>query len=183
MSLKHAILAMLDIEEGSGYDLVKRFNKSIGYFWSSSYQQVYRDLKALEDLSLISSKEIIQVGKPDKKLLRITDPGLDELKNWLEKPSKPMKVKEPLLVKLFAGRLLKKEVLLVEIDRHKQHHQETLEKYLRLTEELKQMEEPRKTRYQFPYQTLQLGIHIEKAWLDWAEETSKNIQLMDDLDD
>lgn len=182
MSLKHAILAMLDIEEGSGYDLVKRFNKSIGYFWSSPYQQVYRDLKQLEEKGFISAEDIAQVGKPDKKLLRITDSGLEELEAWLEKPAKTMKVKEPLLIKLFSGRLLKKNSLLEEIERHRIHHVETLEKYHDLASGLDEMDARRKARYQLPYQTLQLGIRIEKAWLEWAEETVENIKKMEDIE-
>ena len=47
MSLKHAILILLETEPGSGYDLVKRFKAGLGYFWNAKHQQVYQELKKL----------------------------------------------------------------------------------------------------------------------------------------
>ena len=41
MSLKHAILTLLESQPGSGYDLVKRFKDGLGYFWNAKHQQVY----------------------------------------------------------------------------------------------------------------------------------------------
>ena len=49
MSLKHAILILLETEPGSGYDLVKRFKAGLGYFWNAKHQQVYQELKKLSE--------------------------------------------------------------------------------------------------------------------------------------
>ena len=48
MSLPHAILTALLEKPSSGLELTRRFDKSIGYFWSATHQQIYRELGKLE---------------------------------------------------------------------------------------------------------------------------------------
>ena len=49
MALPHAILVSLCEQSGSGYELARRFDRSIGFFWSATHQQIYRTLRAMED--------------------------------------------------------------------------------------------------------------------------------------
>jgi DNA-binding PadR family transcriptional regulator len=48
MSLAHAVLTSLLEKSTSGYDLARRFDKSIGYFWHATHQQIYRELARME---------------------------------------------------------------------------------------------------------------------------------------
>ena len=48
MSLPHAILTALLEKPSSGLELTRRFDRSIGYFWSATHQQIYRELGKLE---------------------------------------------------------------------------------------------------------------------------------------
>ena len=48
MSLPHALLTALTEHPGSGSDLAGRFDRSIGYFWQATHQQIYRELARLE---------------------------------------------------------------------------------------------------------------------------------------
>ena len=48
MSLKFAILTSLTERSGSGIELARRFDKSIGYFWPATHQQIYRELDRLD---------------------------------------------------------------------------------------------------------------------------------------
>lgn len=175
MSLRHAILAMLDIEKGSGYDLVKRFDQSVSYFWAASYQQIYRELQKLESEALLESEEVIQQGKPDKKIYEVTPGGIVELQKWLEKPAKAMKIKEPLLIKIYAGELADTQLLIEEISQHRAAHAERLQQYQEMSEVLINLEQPLRAKYFLPHQTLKLGIKIEEAWLEWADETLRAI--------
>ncbi|OUS04725.1 hypothetical protein A9Q81_05485 [Gammaproteobacteria bacterium 42_54_T18] len=175
MSLRHAILAMLDIEKGSGYDLVKRFDQSVSYFWAASYQQIYRELQKLESEALLEAEEVIQQGKPDKKIYEVTPNGIVELQKWLEKPAKAMKIKEPLLIKIYAGELADSKHLIEEISQHRSAHAERLQQYQEMSEVLINLEQPLRSKYFLPHQTLKLGIKIEKAWLEWADETLQAI--------
>ena len=44
MALEHAILVSLSERPASGLDLTRRFDRSIGFFWSATHQQIYRVL-------------------------------------------------------------------------------------------------------------------------------------------
>ena len=44
MALEHAILVSLLEQPGSGYELARRFDRSIGRFWTATHQQIYRVL-------------------------------------------------------------------------------------------------------------------------------------------
>ncbi len=177
MSLRHAILAMLTIEKGSGYDLVKRFNQSIRYFWASSFQQIYRELQTLEDAHSIRFESIEQSGKPDKKVYEVNPQGRQELQEWLAKPAKYTTLKEPLLIKIFAGALADREALMTELAEHEVQHRKTLEEYL---DTERRLLESGREDYQFPYQTLKLGIRLEQAWLAWCDEVKLTLPALYD---
>ncbi len=170
MSLKHAILAMLDLEKGTGYDIVKRFNESIGHFWSSSHQQVYKELHKLHEDGLVEFDAVQQQGKPDKKVYSLTASGLNDLKEWVAKPARQFKIKEPLLIKLFAGRRGSKADLIQELDRHEILHRQTAEQYQRLENQMLQLAPAQRKKYLLPYMTLRLGVHFENAWKNWLAE-------------
>lgn len=53
MSLPHAILTALLERPSSGLELTRRFDRSIGFFWSATHQQIYRELGRLETTGLI----------------------------------------------------------------------------------------------------------------------------------
>ena len=181
MSLKHALLAMLDIDEGSGYDLMKRFDQSIGFFWPSTFQQVYRDLGALEQQGYVNSTQIEQNGKPDKKIYTITDSGINELEHWLRKPSRQMKIKDTFLIKMFGSRRLSKQELLHDLEQQRQQHQSALDCYQDIAGELKRLEEPLRSKYLLPFQVLDLGIRFEKTWLEWCADTRETLLDLDDV--
>ncbi|HEX5361461.1 MAG TPA: PadR family transcriptional regulator, partial [Fluviicoccus sp.] len=56
MSLPHALMTSLLEKSCSGYDLARRFEKSIGYFWRASHQQIYRELGRMEEAGWIRSE-------------------------------------------------------------------------------------------------------------------------------
>ena len=68
MSLRLAVLAMLDVEPGSGYALLRRFQNSVGFFWQTTHQQLYKELHGLHAEALVDCLEVEQDGKPDKKV-------------------------------------------------------------------------------------------------------------------
>ncbi|BDZ59419.1 PadR family transcriptional regulator [Barrientosiimonas endolithica] len=55
MSLQHAICVSLAEQSASGYELTRRFDRSLGFFWSASHQQIYRTLARMEELELVSA--------------------------------------------------------------------------------------------------------------------------------
>jgi DNA-binding PadR family transcriptional regulator len=79
-------LVSLCEQSGSGYELAHRFDRSIGYFWSATHQQIYRTLRAMEDDGWLSATLIVQRGRPDKKVYAVSDAGRAELARWIAEP-------------------------------------------------------------------------------------------------
>lgn len=177
MSLRHAILALLDVEPGTGYDLMTRFRSSVGFFWAAGHQQVYKELHALLDEGLVDCDEQAQTGKPSRKVYSLTDAGLAEFDAWLQQAAAPMKIRDPLLVKMFAGRRLPKPVLAAELAKHREIHERTLATYHQLEALIDAMPPRKQARYLYPRQTLRMGIHFEQAWLAWCAESVAALDL------
>ncbi len=170
MALAHTILATLGTESYSGYDLWKKFSQTSRYYWQASQQQIYRELGKLEKEAAIASEIIPQEGRPDKKLYKVTDKGIEILKNWIQEPSEPMAIREELLVKVIAAKLVPKSVILQEIERHQKIHSQKLAEY-------KQIEEQKFTdasqltfEQKCIYATLRCGIGYETYRIAWCEE-------------
>ncbi|GAB3112766.1 PadR family transcriptional regulator [Aestuariicella hydrocarbonica] len=170
MSLKHAVLALLEAEEGSGYDLMKRFQARLGYFWNASHQQIYQQLKKMHSEQLISLAVETQSDKPDRKVYSITPKGCRDLQQWLAEPVKPNKINDALLVKLYAGELAEPASLQAEIARHRTIHRQTLNTFLGIEREYHASPSAEQRTLQLPFLTLRRGILGEQAWLAWADE-------------
>lgn len=176
MSLKHAILVLLETEPSSGYDLVKHFKRSLGYFWNAKHQQVYQQLKKLTEEQWVTFQAHSQSDKPDKKIYEITKLGKKELSEWIKQPVKTNRINDALLVKLYGGHLAPQENIMNELENHTEIHQSTLENLERIEQLYLSLNEEKKAHYLLPYMTLRRGIIGERAWLEWAEEVKSTLQ-------
>jgi DNA-binding PadR family transcriptional regulator len=86
VALPHAILVSLCEQASSGYELARRFDKSIGYFWAATHQQIYRTLRTMETDGWVRVQVVTQQHRPDKKVYDATDAGRAELANWITEP-------------------------------------------------------------------------------------------------
>jgi DNA-binding PadR family transcriptional regulator len=83
VSLRIAALGLLAQEPGSGYDLLKHFEKSMANVWPATQSQLYGELNKLADAGLI---EVSDIGPRGRKEYRITEAGRDELRRWVAHP-------------------------------------------------------------------------------------------------
>lgn len=83
MALRYAIMTALIEDEMSGYDLAGDFDKSLGFFWQASHQQIYRELRKLSELAWVTSRAQAQKGRPDRILYALTDAGREALEAWV----------------------------------------------------------------------------------------------------
>lgn len=176
MALAHTILATLASASYSGYDLSKLFEGYVSCFWKASQQQIYRELGKMETRGWVKSETIPQVGRPDKKVYSITDCGKQELCRWLAEPVEPSPIREDLLVKISAGYLVPKAILLAELERHRQLHQEQLAFYLQKEQESYQNLSELPLEKQYRYLVLQRGIRFERDWIAWCDEAIQLLQ-------
>ncbi|MGB3486168.1 MAG: PadR family transcriptional regulator [Mycobacterium sp.] len=89
MTLAHAILVSLREQPGSGYELTHRFDRSIGQFWRTTHQQIYRTLRTMENDGWVQVTAAPQDGRPDKKVHTVTEAGRTELARWISAPLRP----------------------------------------------------------------------------------------------
>jgi DNA-binding PadR family transcriptional regulator len=76
-------LGLLAQEPGSGYDLLKHFEKSMANVWPATQSQLYGELNKLADAGLIEASDI---GPRGRKEYRITEAGRAELRRWVANP-------------------------------------------------------------------------------------------------
>ncbi|MGW2601612.1 PadR family transcriptional regulator [Streptomyces klenkii] len=130
MALEHAILVSLLEKPGSGYELARRFERSIGYFWTATHQQIYRVLKRMEADGRLDVREVPQQGRPDKKEYSVAAPGRAALSQWLHEPIEPESVRHDLAVKIRGAAFDDPAALIREVERHHRAHSGRLAHYL-----------------------------------------------------
>jgi DNA-binding PadR family transcriptional regulator len=98
MSLRIAALGLLTQQPGSGYDLLKRFEKSMANVWPATQSQLYGELNKLAGAGLI---EVTDVGPRGRKEYRVTPAGRDELLRWVANPQEDQPFRSPKLLRVF----------------------------------------------------------------------------------
>ncbi|WCB94640.1 transcriptional regulator [Baekduia alba] len=115
MSLRHAMLGLLAVEPATGYDLTRKFDKSISNAWHASHSQIYPELAKLEDAGMV---EVVSEGARRSKTWALTDAGREELRRWLVEvePSRQQR-NESALRTFLAPRLLAPEDARIALQR------------------------------------------------------------------
>lgn len=178
MALAHAILVSLLDSPCSGYDLAKRFDRSVGFFWDASHQQIYRELAKLEAEGHLIAEKIDQEGRPNKKVYEVTPAGKQLLQEWIAQPAEISPVKDDLLVKLFGGHVVPKTVILEELEQHRQQHLARLEEYRIIQASLLEHTHCLPLEAEYQYLTLLNGLKYEESWLAWCEDAIARLQQL-----
>ncbi len=126
MSLKFAILGLLNIKPMSGYDIKKNFDGPMSGFWSVSYGGLYPALDRLENKKLIDG-EIDKKDPRNKKIYSITNKGKEDLNKWFLKETNITKCKDEYMLKLFLSKDLSYEELQNLIEEYINMKKEQLE--------------------------------------------------------
>jgi DNA-binding PadR family transcriptional regulator len=170
MALEHAILVSLTERAGSGYELARRFDRSIGYFWPASHQQIYRVLRRMDEAGWVRHTDIAQEGRPDKKVYRVAPAGRAELTRWLAEPTDPAVLRDDLGVKLRGASLTDPGVVLEEVERHRAEHATRLEVYRGIQRRDFPKPATLHGRDLHQYLVLRGGIRAEESFVTWCDE-------------
>jgi DNA-binding PadR family transcriptional regulator len=178
MSLPHAILGILQQQPTSGYDLKTRcFDESIAHFWPADQAQIYRTLDRMSDEGWVESQVEIQQDRPNRKIYSITEAGRVELNRWLRTPQTLPAVREPFLIQVFFARDLPNPTIIGLMQQQLTAHQERLARYHQIP--LPGLGDTAADRdLTLQRLTLELGIRIEQAYIDWLHES---IEVMRNL--
>lgn len=180
MSLKYVVLTLINKQPQSGYDIVKSFDQSVGYFWSASHQQVYRELASLSESDWINFKVQTQSDKPDKKIYRISTVGRTALHQWASGPTRESPVRETQLVKMLNAELVGIDVLQTQLEQQVSRTQQQLAVYLSIESDVySPPPQPGDTADQHMlYLTLRRGILGCQSQLQWLDEASRTLSTL-----
>lgn len=170
MSLSHAVLTSLIEKSSSGYDLARRFDKSIGYFWHATHQQIYRELARMEAAGWIVSQPAPDAGMTRKRLYEVLPAGRTELARWAAESTPPPDLRDDLSVKLRAEAALGEIDLRAELRQRIASHAERLDLYRALALRDFPPGRPLSRAAGIQHMILQKGLRYEEGQLRWCEE-------------
>ncbi|MGW6141341.1 PadR family transcriptional regulator [Streptomyces sp. NPDC055140] len=176
MSLPHAILTALLEKTSSGLELTRRFDKSIGYFWSATHQQIYRELGRLEREGYIRALPAPTPARGQKKEYEVLPEGRAELARWTAASQDPKPLRDPLLLRLRAAAVVGTDGIEADLRRHLDLHRRQLAEY----EEIEKRDFPPgldSVEDRLQHVVLRAGIDLETFWARWLEQTLDELGL------
>jgi DNA-binding PadR family transcriptional regulator len=167
------ILGLLSHSPMTGYEIKKRMEYTMKYFWNASFGSIYPTLKQLEEEGKISSAELEDNGR-NKIVYQITEIGRKSLQNWLSEPVVKDELRYETLLKLFFGGDAGADITLEHIDAFER----------RITNELPAIQEMIKTLQKLSQEedhlyymlTARFGVKIYEASLEWCQEVKEQLK-------
>jgi len=170
MALEHAILVSIAERSASGYDLARRFDASIGFFWKATHQQIYKVLGRMEADGWVTATVLHGEGRPARKEYGLADAGRAELRRWSATPSAPESIRMELAVKVRGIAHGDRAAVLEEVQRHRELHAQQLAYYEKDAE--RWYPDPTRVRPEdLPaWLVLQGGIGHERFLVEWCTQ-------------
>lgn len=165
------ILGFLSHEELTGYEIKKRIDTTLRYFWSASYGSIYPTLSDLVHRGLATKREAGN-SKRNKLIYTITDAGRNYLKEWLALPAQKDELRYETLLKLFLGNEQGEEQAISHIERFQAKIEGELP-YLLHSEEILKNYINDDTTHKYYLLTVEFGLKVYRTYLEWCEESKK----------
>lgn len=169
MSLQHALLTALADQPCAGSELANRFDRSIGYFWHATHQQIYRELARLEAAGWVQQLPA-ESGRGRKRAYKLLAAGRKELRRWVTlRVDEPEPLRQELMVRLRAEAVVGPTNLHLEIGRLLALHQDQLANYRRM-EQRDFAQAPASREARLKHLVLRAGLMYESLWVDFCRE-------------
>jgi PadR family transcriptional regulator AphA len=177
MSLEAAIMGFLAAEPRSGYDLKTRcFDREAAAFWTADQAQIYRTLERLQSGRLVTCTRSRQVGRPDRKVYRLTEAGARAFESWIGSPSPLAPPRDPFLLQVFFSAALTDHEIVESLSRERSAHQTRLEDLrLEVGSLAQDATLPNRTRL-LREAAFDGAIARERASIDWLDDTIEAIE-------
>ena len=165
---KYVILGLLSHEDLTGYDIKKRIDSSLKYFWGASYGSIYPTLNQLVGLKLVEKEELQESGR-GKITYKINNSGRTFLKQWLEVPVERDEVRYETLVKLFFGNEIGSDQSILHVEAFRKKFEQEIPFLKQAVTVLKSVENEDEA-HQYFMLTAMFGVKIFEAYVEWAKE-------------
>ncbi len=168
------ILGLLSHEDLTGYEIKKRMDSTLRYFWGASFGSIYPALSNLVDRKLAVKRDGSENNR-SKIVYSITKSGRDYLKSWLEAPVVKDEIRYETMLKIFFGGEGGPENVLKHIDAFEEKTKEELKKVEEYAEILRTIV-AEDENHKYYLLTAEFGIKTYKAYLSWCRDARKMIQ-------
>lgn len=183
MSLKFAILGILNAFPMTGYDLKHQvFDATVRHFWPADQSQIYRTLSQLADSELVTVTVETQEDRPDRKVYAITEAGRQALTDWLKSDQTVPTLRDPLLVQLFFGQEMPRADLLRVVANQLAVHQAQTAVYEQIPIPPPESN-PNDRWLALQHLTLDFGLALEQMYVNWLQRCQEVIAGLPDADE
>lgn len=172
MDLKSVLLGFLRRGDCTGYGLKASMDESVGFFFGSSYGSIYPALKSLESGGMVRVREVVQSGKPNKKIYSITPEGEAYFREQLKEQPAADSFRSEFLMQLFFGRHQDSDRLLEMISEHRATRRAKLELLQGIEAAVKDVADP------YEMMCLRYGVTAFEATLSWLDETEAQVKAL-----
>jgi DNA-binding PadR family transcriptional regulator len=170
MALEHALLVSLREQPAAGLELARRFDRSIGFFWSATHQQIYKVLRRMEESGWVRSAPVGQEGRREKTVYTVTTAGERALAQWIEASTPREAFRSELAVKLRGASYGDRTALRTDLEKRLDDHRVRLAHY----ESLRDRDYPDPSALEGQeldqYLVLRGGLLMEQFWIQWLTE-------------
>lgn len=171
--MDYVILGLLSHEPMTGYEIKKRIDSNLRFFWSGSFGSIYPTLNLLEKEGKVTKQNISTNGR-EKISYSITELGRASLREWLKKPSEKDELRYETLLKLFFGNETGLESMAEHINSFEEKCNSELLVLNMFAKNLEQALD--NDTHKHYYLTVKFGIKTYEAYLSWCSDTKKQIE-------
>ena len=166
--LDNVILGLLSHEDLSGYEIKKRIDMTLSFFWGASFGSIYPTLAMLEEKGY-AVKTAQDGDSRGKQLYHITEEGRAHLREWLQEPVEYDSIRYETLLKLFFGNECGPQTTRERIGRCRQKTQELLMQLETIGNDLSEHLDEDST-HMYYLLTARFGMKLYQAQLEWCDE-------------
>ena len=172
--MDQVILGLLQHESLTGYEIKKRIDTVLRFFWNASFGSIYPTLNQLETAGCVTKEQIAGSGR-NKILYTITDAGRIRLEEWLRQPVQKDELRYETLLKLFFGAGTEKNVAIEHIDRFEAKVKASLPFLEGSVQELRGILDASEDHTYYLLTAL-FGVNLYNASLDWCAQARKILE-------
>ena len=165
------ILGLLSHEDLTGYDIKKRIDGAIGFFWKGSFGNIYPALGDMEKQGLVKKKDVGSAGGREKIFYHITKKGTEYLTSWIRQESVSNELKYETLLKIYFGGADDKEITLRNIEVFEEQVKQNISLLYMYRDNLEKVLDQEDHMYY--YLTVTFGIDSYEAYLKWCSKAKK----------
>lgn len=174
----YVILGILSLKPRTGYDVKKKIENQIGFFFRISNGQIYPALSKIVADGLATMQVEETDGKPDRKVYTITPKGEACFRKWLEAPVNYANPNgNEFLLKLYFGSLVPGEHVSKIISDYLEMKERRIRSYAQIQERFNLNTFQHMADY-FSYFTLRYGQILDQAAVDWCRETASLLEKL-----